>query len=373
MAERKTFAVPISAWTSFINSTMAVPSSSTASLPILDLSSPSPLPSSSPLPTTAISSTSSSLVSIPLPTRSSDVPTTTLPSSPIASFPAAESVSSLLLVPTTISSSPISTHSVIPTSTSDITVAQITDIAPPSSTGEAVSDIASNTASSLPGDTQLSSPTSSITVVTTPNQPTSRSSGPPSLNSVTTSDTRQTPQPLDTWSQDPTRTIINPSPPLTGPTNTPTPLTKHDKPQVLVILAIVISAVIFLLISSIVLRKLALQRQLRRSHQGSPPQPQGNTSVYPPLKSGYAGSSHSFSAMYHGALRGAVHVVTSPFAAEESWSWPDRPGYHAVSESARPERGEGSDLTESDYVLDERSGMNRGNNSVNKVGIGRAY
>ncbi|KAI0966117.1 hypothetical protein F4678DRAFT_450873 [Xylaria arbuscula] len=369
MADRKTFAIPSSAWTSFINSTTAV------SLPILELSSPSPLPPSSSIPATAIGSTSSSLVSVPLPTSSSDVPTATSPSLPNASFPTAESVSGLLLVPTTISSLPITSNSVILTFTSDITASQLTSITPPSSTSDVVSDLTSNTPSSSSSDTQLSSPTSSITAVMIPNKSTSRSSDPPSLNSAITSDTTQIPQPLDTSSQDPTRTIINPNPPLTGPTNTSTPPTKQGKPQILVILAIVISAVIFLLLSSIILRKLALLRKRRRGHQGSPPQPQGS-SVYPPLTSGYAGSSHSFSAMYHGA---PVHVVTGPFAGEESWSWPDRPGYPAVSEPARPERGESSaqwDLEESDHVLDERPGMDggvRGYNGVNRVGIGRAY
>ncbi|KAI0425151.1 hypothetical protein F5Y09DRAFT_322415 [Xylaria sp. FL1042] len=405
MSGKQTFSHPSSAMTPFVNSTTTMSDSSTRRLTIFGSSSSS-LSSSSPLSLSSLTTTMSpvslspavfapgvppydssglySPSSTPSPTSPSYVPTTAIPSPPAVSSPTAESVPSPFLIPTAFSSLPPPVSSVTSPFLSNATASPIIDnITSSSSASDIVPTVIINTAFS---------PTSSIASAIIPSRFTSGLTGNLSSSRTTTPNETQPSPPLDASPQGPSITLINPSTPPTNPTRTSTPqFTEQGKPPILVILAIVISVVVSVLLLTIILRKLSANRGQRRSHRRQALQPNTRQGDFPRplLASESVGSTHSFAATYHSAPRDAVRVMAEgPLADEEGWHWsvlPSHPGYQDESTGLGAMRGGAMDpaqwsvgsLDGSAGVPDRRPGTSKRDarvyQSVNKVGIGRAY
>ncbi|KAI1419439.1 hypothetical protein F5Y12DRAFT_720727 [Xylaria sp. FL1777] len=408
MAAKQTLTHSTSGWTSFVNSTIAVPSSLTSASTVSDVSfssssSPSPSPSS---PTTSIhpaslspawfiSAVSSydstnrySLISMPSPASSLAAPTMALSSSPVASSLMVESVSGPLLILATISSSSSPISSITSAFISNATTSQLTHYTspPPSVNDVMISVITRNTASRPISDMPLSLPASSIASIITPDRFISRFTDNKSLSRPISPNATK-PPPFDAPTETPVVTVLHSSQPSTSPTNPPIPpFAERATPPNLMVLAIVISAVIFLLLFPIVIWKIAVGRSQRRSHRRQSLHPDTGQGICtrPSLTSETAGSSHSVAATYHSALRGSVRVVIDrSFADGEGRRLPGHPVYHAGSTRPAAKRGGAlnpprwsvADLDESNDVSDTGPGTSGDGlcyYNGRKVGVGRA-
>ncbi|KAI0803700.1 hypothetical protein GGR55DRAFT_384059 [Xylaria sp. FL0064] len=332
----------------------------------------------------------------PLATLSSssplDVQTTTLPSSSIVPSPTTESVPSSLLNPTVFSPLPSSTSSIASTFLpSAATPQEIGSIISSTSASDIISTGIVNAIPSPTSSTQSSSPTSRVISTTTLSTFTSSPTGDLSSSRTTalsTTQVTQPPLPLDASPQSSPITLIVPSTPPTSPTNaSPPSITDHGEPPILVILAIVISVVVSVLLFTIILRKLATSRRQRGSYQTQDLQPSTRQCDFPRpvLDSESVRSTNSFAATYHSAPRGAMRVTDEgTFADEEGWRQ-GHPWYQDDLTMLGAMRGgmidsvrwSAASLDENNGVLDTGPGTSKRDarvyQSVNKVGIGRAY
>ncbi|KAI1361404.1 hypothetical protein F5Y08DRAFT_314886 [Xylaria arbuscula] len=343
-------------WIAFANGTAAAPTSSRGPSTSSRLSSPPSTSPSSPLTTPGavilppVSSTSTPTMSTPsspyspAPTPSSesslDLPVAVTSSSPAASSEVEESVLHSQPKPTVIPASPFPTSSI--PSTSEVATTALSEIIIGPSPTDALDS------GGVIGITSPSSTTPLTQII-----PFASQSRDDSYSSRTASSSVTHPLPLDTPSQTPSITILNPSNPPTNPTSpAKPPLPTKKQPPLLVILAIVISAVIFLLLATIVLRKLASQKRRQRQREFFQLETAQDTSLYPPPLRAGRSSTRSIATTYHGVSRGGVVSLATGELTTEEVGW---------------------ETTRGDGARYEMSGGARGYHEVERFGIGTAF
>ncbi|KAI1734579.1 hypothetical protein F4680DRAFT_339495 [Xylaria scruposa] len=336
MADTRVLTRLISTWTSFGNTTITVPITSTA------------------LSTTSDASSSLSITLLPTPTISTTIPPPTSFPSAVSSSGIFSPSSSTLDLSTTsslgIPTAAFSSSSTISYPTESIPDPPIIPI-PISSSSLPTSSVASATIS----DTSISRSTSNL----------------PSFPSSATTPLIPYPTPVDVSSPLFPPTQPNPIIPTPDPTSgSAPPPGDHRTPPILMIIAIVISIFIFiLLVTLLILRQLALRQHAQRR------------AIEIPVT---GSSSHSMASTYHSAHRGEVRVVIErPLG--EARLWPVPPGHpsHYYAEpgivaereesgAADPNQWSVTSQDGSNSLPETRTGMGWGRASA-RIGVGRAY